>query len=154
MTVFDGGMDAIGSMRNGRRYFTLDEANRALVLVRRVVADITSDYANLSDLQETMEAAQESGRYDLAESARDKIIDTVNRVHDCSRELDSVGAELLDWMLGIVGFPCIAGGREVMLCWIPDDREVLYWCEAGEDYVERRGIETLPLEHHAPVRRR
>jgi hypothetical protein len=132
--------------RPARRLFSPDEADRALVLVRRIVADIIRDYGHLSDLQESLENAQQIGMYDRAEVERDRIIAAVERIQACARELESIGAELEDWTLGVVGFPCIAGSRQVMLCWRPEDRGVAYWHDMDEDCALRRPIDTLPAE--------
>jgi hypothetical protein len=130
--------------RTQRRLFSLEEADRSLVLVRRIVSDIIRDYGHLSDLQESLETAQQIGMYDQAEVERDGIIAAVERIQACARELENLGAELEDWTLGVVGFPCQAGDRQVMLCWRPEDDGVCYWHDADEDCAHRKPIDTLP----------
>ena len=46
----------------GEKIFTLAQANRALVLVRRIVEDIVSDYARVLEYQEVLELEQRYGR--------------------------------------------------------------------------------------------
>ena len=128
-----------------RRFFTPAEADRALVLVKRIVADITRDYAQLSDLQESMDTAHQTGMYDRAEHQRDRIVEAVERIQAFAKELNDLGAELEDWTLGVVGFPCMAGGREVVLCWQADDHAVEYWHDVDEECGHRRPIHTLPM---------
>lgn len=141
----DGQFGTTAGLR-ARRLFTLAEANRALVLVRRIIADIISDYVDLTDLQETLEAAEQAGVRHHIEDTKEQLLTTIDRVQSCARELDEIGVELKDWMLGVVGFDCRADGREVTLCWRADDVEVLFWHEVYEDYSARRPIATLPVE--------
>ena len=44
-----------------RRLFTTQEANRSLVLVRRIVEDVIANHSALLELQETYEVAQAHG---------------------------------------------------------------------------------------------
>jgi len=131
--------------RGCRRMFETADANRSLVLVARVVDDITAEYARMTDLQETIDAAQESARYDRARSARDELLAAVERIQGFVRELDDIGVDLADWTLGIVHFPCVAGGREVALCWQRGEAEVSFWHEADSDAEDRKPIETLVM---------
>ena len=144
------GLDGSGRQSAGdnasRRFFTLTEANRSLVLVRRIATDVVGSYARLIELQETLEAAQQCGKYDLATEAQEQILTIVDRVRGYAAEIEQLGATLQDWMLGIVGFPCMAEGREVTLCWQASDAEVLYWHEVSSSCDQRRPIGTLPVE--------
>ena len=139
-------LDRDAASRRPRRFFTLAEANSALVLVRRVVADIICDYSRLSDLQEEFEASREACQYGRAERAHQEIMDVVAGVQACAEELDEIGVELTDWMLGIVAFRCLTAGREVTLCWQADQPDIGYWYEADADITSRKLIDTLPVD--------
>lgn len=126
-----------------RPFFTPQQADRALVLIRRIVSDVTGLYAHLLDLQETVEAADGVGNAPGA-AARDDLVRTAERLHDCLEELDELGIELTDWDRGVVDFPCIAGGREVRLCWGQGERSICHWHEVHECGGVRYSLETLP----------
>lgn len=128
-----------------RRFFTVDQANRALVLIRRIVADILLEYEKLNDLQETIEAAQAVGRSEHAKSITEELVDAISIIHGYVEELDELGVELKDWTLGVVDFPCVANGREVVLCWQPDEQEVGFWHEVNAEPGVRRPLETLVM---------
>ncbi len=125
----------------GRRYFSVAQAQCALVLVGRIVADVLSLYARLLDLQEAVEAAESAG----AEAGRDELVETAEKLHSCLQEMDDVGVELKDWEAGAVDFPCVAGGREVRLCWQYGDERISYWHETHACPDGRQPIETLPV---------
>ncbi|MBS3734405.1 MAG: DUF2203 domain-containing protein [Phycisphaerae bacterium] len=146
-----------------RRWFTPQQADRALVLVRRVLADIVTLYRRLLDLQEAVEAT-EGAAGGSAAAAREELIDTAERLHGCLAELDEIGVELKDWDRGVVDFPCRAGGREVRLCWRRGEPSVAHWHDVHPDSGtygrncadDRHPLRTLPSHQPAdvPTRRR
>jgi len=146
MNQFDLSLSSDGRHGDVRRYFTLEEANRAIVLVRRIVGDIVAHYGKLVDLQETIEEAQKTGLYERSESAQAKLVTTAEKIQGCAEELDALGVELRDWAMGAVDFPCIADGREVYLCWRHGEHEVAYWHEADAGAESRQSIESLPAD--------
>ena len=123
------------------RTFTPDEATRTLVLVRGIVSDVIAEHANLLEQQEVIEAAQNGARTGQVRAARHSMLQSVNRLRACMGEMDLVGAELLDWSLGVVEFPCLLNGREVKLCWQHGQQTVEHWHEVGQDCGSRRRID-------------
>ena len=126
-----------------RRRVTAVEANRALVLVKRIVADVVRHYGRLLDLQETIEAALAAGARTQFGLARDALVRAAGELHQCLSELQDVGVEVRDYSQGIVDFPCVVGGREVCLCWQHGEGAVAHWHEADEGFAQRRPIEQL-----------
>lgn len=115
-----------------KRFFTLDEANRALVLVRRIVADMVVEYSRLLDVHEEAEAAEAVGDADLFDVARQDMARSAQALRTCLDELDHVGAYVTDWMLGMIEFPSVLAGREVCLCWRHGQGEIRTWREMDD----------------------
>ncbi len=151
MKSFTRSIETVEACPANRRYFTVDEANRALVLVKRIVSDVIVEYAELVDLQEMVEAAEEFGPSQELAGAHDRLVQTVDRLQRCLEELDQVGVELKDWSMGLVDFPCFANGREVCLCWRYGEKKVGFWHETHEGFASRKDISTLPAENFAGV---
>ena len=138
------------------RFFSVEQANRALVLVKRIVCDVVAGYARLLELEEIMEnlpASADAQPYpapssadDLADSAKQEFIGVAENIRHCLEELELVGAELKDWSVGIVDFPHMAGGEEVRLCWQYGEPQIDYWHEVDAGIAARQPIETLPAE--------
>jgi len=118
--------------------FTPDQATRSLPLVRQIVADVIIEHLNLLEQQEIIEAAQNGRRTGQAHAARDSMLRSVKRLQACMEEMDLIGAELLDWSLGVVEYPCVVNGREIRLCWQYGQETVGHWHEVGEDCGCRR----------------
>lgn len=126
------------------RYFTLRRAGRALVLIKRIVADILDDAPRMRELQELLEAAERAGRDEQARFVRADLAGVAERYQRCLGELDDLGVELVDVDLGVVEFPCIADGVEVRLCWRFGRGELVGWHEVGQCYAACRPIGSLP----------
>jgi len=125
----------------GRKTFTPDEATRSLVLVAGIVSDVMVEHANLLEQQEIIETAQKTVDSGQIQRARQRMLQSVDRLRACMKELDLVGAELLDWSLGVVDFPAVVSGREIRLCWQFGESTVSRWHEVGEDCGRRRRID-------------
>lgn len=128
-----------------RRHFTVAQANRSLVLLKRIVADVIVGYQVLFDLQEVLEIAEARGRTMQIHACRAKLRSAVDKLQNCLDELNDMGVEIRDWALGVVDFPAIADGREVYLCWQFGEPRVMYWHEYDAGDTGRQPIETLPM---------
>jgi hypothetical protein len=127
--------------------FSSAQANRAVVLVRRIVADCVVEYSRLQDCHEAVEAAESHEAWGRWEEARTGLLRSAGRLRGYLEELHEVGVELRDWTLGVVDFPSVAEGRQVWLCWRLGEERVEWWHE-GEDCAARRPITQLPTYRH------
>ena len=124
----------------GGRFFSVAQANRSLVLVRRIVGDIVRDYRRLRGLQEAFEAYDRKDNPVMAEQARQGYVDVFNRLSEFRGELEEIGCELKDYDLGLVDFPARLEEREIVLCWKLGEPAVAYWHELDGGYAGRRPI--------------
>ncbi len=127
-----------------KRVFSLPEANRSLVLIRRIVTDVIFEYSRMIELQELLETAEEAGTVEQSDRARTDLIRSAGRLRACLDELDDVGVELKDWALGVVDFPSFAGGRAICLCWQYGQEQIEYWHEVDTGFAARQPIAALP----------
>ncbi|MFH1747223.1 MAG: DUF2203 domain-containing protein [Planctomycetota bacterium] len=125
-----------------RKTFTLSEANLSLVLVRKVVADITRRYAVLLDLR--------AQRYDLSrlkdvddqlDQLNERIEQTIEELNHLHDELHEIGCVLKDWTTGLVDFPGIRAGQPICLCWRLDEPNVTHWHEPHAGFAGRQPID-------------
>ncbi len=105
-----------------RRVFTVEHANRALPLVKRIVADIVEQHKRVSALEDKSNP-----------ELRDQYAAEIDKLRELARELTSIGVELKDWRRGLVDFLSIRDGREVYLCWKHGEESIEFWhdLEAG-----------------------
>lgn len=133
------------SPTSARPVFTLEQANRALVLVRKVVADIVAEYHELEQKRSRRDALQQNGpdsaAFWTAQAQVDAAIDRLNTLH---RELTEIGCVLKDWRTGLVDFPALRDGRRVWLCWRLGEDQVAHWHELHEGFAARRQLASAP----------
>jgi hypothetical protein len=115
-----------------KKYYTPQEANQSLPLVRRIVEDI------LARAKE-VKALMNDGVGDSNRKQYDKLLSVVE---DHTRELEDLGCFFKDWNFekGLVDFPAIIDGKEVLLCWHSDEPEVRWYHGLEDGFHGRRPI--------------
>ena len=126
-----------------RKFFSLEQANRSLVLLQRIVGEEVREYGRLLELEELIESAERSNRPSQLEQARQKLVTTVDNLQTCLEELDQMGVELRDFSRGIVDFPCKHQGRTISLCWLYGEDEVTHWHEQHAGFACRQPVSLL-----------
>ena len=61
----------------------------------------------------------------------------------CVAQLIHLGVQVKDTAVGLVDFPALYGGEEVLLCWRVDEDRVEYWHSLEEGFAGRKPIELL-----------
>lgn len=123
------------------RVFSLADANRSLIFVRRVVSDIVERYGELMRLRKQYDDGSRSAQ--PLDAMRSRIEVLAAELGELAEELQRVGCEIKDWTLGLVDFPAEVDGRMVCLCWKLGEDSIQWWHEADTGYSGRRPISTL-----------
>jgi hypothetical protein len=121
----------------GRKYFTAEQANATLPLVRAIVSDIveldramTERLERLGDLDDL---APTAAHQEELEQAQAELEQDLERMQGYERELAELGVELKDRTSGLIDFLARRDGRDVYLCWKLGEPAVAHWhdLEAG-----------------------
>jgi hypothetical protein len=123
------------------RHFTVEEANRTLVLVGRIVGDITArygEYLRLRDEAQTL--SNDIQAAEALEQLRQRSAELVVELNRLKSELEAIGCVLKDWQRGLVDFPAIREGEEIWLCWKPGEPEITHWHGIDEGFAARREL--------------
>ncbi|HEV8291852.1 MAG TPA: DUF2203 domain-containing protein [Tepidisphaeraceae bacterium] len=121
-----------------RRRFTLEQANKALPLVTRIVRDIVNTHERATQLQAKLE--ESTGRETTLQAQLDAALE---QLQDYVDELGSIGVELKDYESGLIDFPGRHQGRDVYLCWKLGEEKVGHWHELHSGYAGRQSTSTL-----------
>jgi hypothetical protein len=130
----------------GKKYFSAEQANATLPLVRVIVQDITELARELRDRHERLSRLRpgQRGRSDAHEEellqAQADFEKGKERMLDYERELRQLGIELKDYFIGLIDFPCWMNGREVYLCWRLGEPEVAFWHELDAGFAGRKKL--------------
>ncbi len=133
--------------------FTPERANRALVLVRLIVADIVRRYKDLlalrlerdellrTSVNRIARSSSAVPRHERMEEVNQDIDHCAEELNGLNRELQATGCVLKDWQTGLVDFPALFRGRRVWLCWHQGEAAVAYWHEWNDGFGARLPIE-------------
>jgi len=122
-----------------KRRFSLAEANRALPLVSRIVADIVHTHTQAVFVQGRI------GRASSKEQAalQDQLDRLLERLEDFVDELTEVGCDLKDYSLGLVDFTGVHQGRDICLCWKLGEEKIDHWHEMDQGFAGRQHVKSL-----------
>jgi len=123
-----------------RRHFTLQEANRSLPLVTRIVRDIVNTHERAAQLQAKLD---QSCTANETSAVQGQLEQNLGRLRDYVQELDGVGVELKDFETGLIDFHGRHQGRDVFLCWRLGEEKVEHWHELHTGYSARQPVDTL-----------
>src|SRR5687767_9083720 len=93
--------------------FTIEQANRTLPLVRRIVQDIVDEYARWQELASALDVLTAGpGRNAAGIDRLQRDVQAAARaIDDYERELASLGVAMKGRDVGLVDFPGEIGGR-------------------------------------------
>ncbi len=111
-----------------------------LPYVSRIVTDVMAAYQQVTQLRRQLEGSPESAN--VAQLERDYETQ-MQRLSDLVDELHSAGVELKDFEKGLIDFPAIFEGREVLLCWHEGEPQVDHWHEVDAGFAGRQSVALL-----------
>lgn len=124
--------------------FTVDQANRTLPLVRRIVEDIVREHLRWHEVLVELELLVSGARADKPDpraAAAERTLQAIARdIDEFQDELSALGIQLKDRRLGLVDFPSEMDGRRVLLCWRLGEASVQYWHDEQSGYEGRQPL--------------
>jgi hypothetical protein len=132
------------------RHFTPEEANALLEQVRPVAESLVAHRRafTVATARRARLSARISGNGgDLDPQEPSDLDEQLEReaqaVARAVRQLQQLGLLVKDLDRGLVDFPALHEGREVLLCWQVGEEEVAYWHGVDEGFAGRK---PLPLD--------
>jgi hypothetical protein len=131
------------------RLFTVEEANKTLPLVRRIVEDVVRQHRIWREKILELDLVASSSRPDesraRAEQLEGEAQKLATEIDGYQRELEDLGILLKDRRLGLVDFPSEMAGRKVLLCWRLGESDVQFWHDEGAGYAGRQPLQPTPV---------
>jgi hypothetical protein len=131
------------------RYFTPDEANRALEVVRPLTERLIAARREFAALQEQLQDLRrrvsgnggglDAGAVGRATEAAETALAAVDSL---LRELTDIGAQVKDLDQGLIDFPALhpRNGAVVLLCWRVGEPEVAWWHLPEDGFAGRKPL--------------
>jgi hypothetical protein len=134
------------------KIFTIEEANRTLPLVGRIVADLVREHQQWEDKVREFELATVGSTPERPDAIAELLQIEAQRL---ARDIEGYIAELNDLGVickgmgtGLVDFRGQMDGREVYYCWKLGEPSVLYWHEVDAGFAGRQKLQPLALASH------
>jgi hypothetical protein len=142
------------------KLFTVEQANRTLPLVRRIVEDVVREHRRWQEkiLELELVASNAAGAAGQGQapvaSSSDERVTAIERdamaiardIDAFERELEELGILLKDRRLGLIDFPGEVDGRRVWLCWRLGEPSVQYWHDLDAGYAGRQPLPAPALQ--------
>jgi|SRR6186713_2955596 hypothetical protein len=125
------------------KFFTLQQANETLEIIRPLMDEIQAIRQRILDKQpETWDAIEKSvgngGNRTLSHMVQD-----FERLDVLVHSVLDTGVQIKDINIGLLDFSALKDGREVYLCWKYGEGEIAFWHEVDAGYAGRQPIDNF-----------
>lgn len=132
------------------KLFTLEEAERTLPLVKRIVHDLTVEYPAWREAVGRFEILTGGARADWGETqelieAREEVSAHAERINRYLQELEAVGCVFKGFEAGLVDFYSLREDRPIFLCWRLGEKRITHWHEVESGFAGRQPIDRAIL---------
>lgn len=124
--------------------YTVEQANRTLPLVRRIVEDVVATHQRWRERILELDLLASAVRADAPDA---RATELEREAQQLARDIDAFEAELQqlgivlkDRRLGLVDFPAEVEGRQVWLCWRLGEPSVQFYHELDAGFGGRKPV--------------
>ena len=130
------------------RTYTVEEANKELPRVRRIVGQIAELSALLPELEDEARIAEYQSKRPTAsaedrdrhQQARDAVGGAELELLKAVATLNGMGIQLKGPLEGLIDFPSFRDGEPIELCWKLGEERVEHWHKIGEGFAGRKKL--------------
>ena len=122
------------------RYFTLEEANAALVTLKPLVGRIMEIRQSILERQPEIWPALQKAAGNGGSLAASQAAFEFAELDELVRQVHAAGVLLKDLNMGLLDFPCLREGREVYLCWRYGEESVEFWHDLDAGFAGRQRL--------------
>jgi hypothetical protein len=123
------------------KYFTLQQANEALNLIRPWMEEVQAIRRKILANQPEAWPAIEKSAGNGGNKALSKMVQDFEKLDALVHKIQDAGAQIKDINTGLLDFSALRDGHEVYLCWQYGEGEIAFWHEVDDGYAGRQPIE-------------
>lgn len=124
--------------------YTVDQANRTLPLVRRIVEDVVREHRRWQEIIAELDLLASGARADMPDPRAAVLEREAQRIarelDEFQGELESLDIQLKDRRIGLIDFPSELDGRRMLLCWRLGEPLVQFWHDEDAGYAGRQPL--------------
>ena len=123
-----------------RVHYTVEEARALLPRIRGWLEEIRGERRRLEDIESQLAALLQSGA-DVGGPLANQRVRGTAAIQKLLGEFNGRGILIKDLDRGLLDFPAVLGGREVLLCWEEDEADIEFWHDIEAGYAGRERLE-------------
>jgi hypothetical protein len=124
-------------------YFTLQEANETLNLIRPLMDQVQQIRQKVLENQPEAWPAIQKSAGNGGNRALSSLVQDFEKFDALIHRIQETGVLIKDINLGLLDFPALKDGREVYLCWQYGEGEISFWHEVAAGFAGRQPIESF-----------
>lgn len=131
------------------KVFTLSEAQTLLPVVESLVRKAQAEGLHAGELERKMQDLNQrifmagGMLVDVAKAARRRAERerSLQEARDTLAELEEIGVQVKDLDKGLLDFPSVMDGQEILLCWKLGESEIGFWHSTEEGFAGRKPLD-------------
>ena len=127
-------------MSTQSHYFSLEEANAAVEIIRPLMQEILSIRDRILARQPEIWPAMERSAGNGGNATLSKLAAEFGRLDDLLHEVLATGAQVKDINTGLLDFSAWRQDHEVYLCWKFGEEKIEFWHEIDAGFAGRQPI--------------
>lgn len=124
-------------------YFTLQEANEALNIIRPLMDEVQRIRQKILEKQPEAWPAIEKSAGNGGNRALSNMVQDFEKFDALVHRIQDTDVLIKDINTGLLDFPALRDEREVYLCWQYGEEEIAFWHEVEAGYAGRQPIENF-----------
>lgn len=140
---------------NETKIFSVEEAERTLPLLRRILSDLKVEYEVWRIAVASYEVFAAESRADTGETddlvrTRSDVTAAAARINTYLLELEAIGCQFKGFEEGLVDFYALRDDRLVLLCWKLGEAHITHWHEVDAGVAGRQPIDVADFSGIIP----
>ena len=123
------------------QYFTLQEANETLNIIRPLMDEVQVIRQKILENQPEAWPAIEKSAGNGGNRALSNLVQDFEKLDALVHQIQDTGAQIKDINTGLLDFSALKNGREVYLCWQHGEDDIQYWHEIEAGFAGRQPID-------------
>jgi len=123
------------------KYFTLQEANEALISISAWMDEIQAIRQEILKHQPEIWSVMEKSAGNGGNPTLSRMVKSFDRLDELIHSIQDSGVVIKDINTGLLDFPALKDGREVYLCWKHGEGDIAFWHEIEDGFAGRQSID-------------